>query len=158
MKVQFQVYPGQRTDVQLHVRQTISDKAIRNYDLSERNCRSEDEVPGALAPTLTKYSKKACLYHCALREATSVARCVPWDQPRHPTLDNPVPLCTRNSSAVFRGTFDTVYESAAEGAFQGCQCLENCEEVVYEYKVDSSRLDSEVECQKADVMDLALKG
>ena len=84
---------------------------------------------------LNRYSYKGCMFECRLNNAIDEVNCVPWDYPI-PPKQHGSEMCT--SSIAQNGTsklarFEDFMNS--KESIDGCNCLPDCEEVVYDAQV-----------------------
>ena len=78
------------------------------------------------------------MFECRLKNAISSANCVPWDYPIPPSMRGNYEFC--NSSTAQEGQdestlsrFEAVMNSG--DSITNCDCLADCEEVVYKTQV-----------------------
>ena len=88
---------------------------------------------------LTRYSYKGCMFECRLKSAIEAVGvgCVPWDYPIPPSLSlNPSKYFCNSSFAQNGSTLSLFDDFMNSGkSISNCDCLADCEEVVYERKV-----------------------
>ena len=86
---------------------------------------------------LIRYSYKGCMFECRLKSAIKAVGCVPWDYPMPPSMSEE--FC--NSSFAENGSVDNSTLSRFDAfmnsgeSISNCECLSDCEEVVYETQV-----------------------
>ena len=77
--------------------------------------------------------------------------CLPWDMFRPDGLSQ-APVCTTFQVGPFLDTMSV--------KSQDCKslCIKNCEDVLFEHFLDSSRVDPEMACESDDVVEMATQG
>ena len=92
------------------------------------------------------YSFKRCKFECSYFAALEATGCIPWNI-YHLDNDYRSPVCT--------GKWTTLFMSVMANNSVDCDCLPNCDEVQYDAKFDSNRLDENYICQNPSIKNLA---
>ena len=135
-----------------------------NLSEEDRQCRLSLEMPEK--SLFRNYSMKSCIYECILKAAVSLTikctytlstvfsekqtNCTPWDYPLPQGKDS-ASLCTSyyNSTKHFNSLqgFNNIMQDSTVSKRCTQECLPNCKEITYDYRMSSIDIEAKKMCQ-----------
>ena len=127
---------GYQYDIKVTPVQHVTSEDFRDFPVKVRQCRYLDENPLGDESMFTYYTKNTCLYECLIRVNSEKTGCLPW---YYPSRNKSVDYCD--------GYLTNAYEKNIDPwMYDQCDCLPDCEEVVFQHSTTSHSLDSELLC------------
>ncbi len=124
------IRPGMDYEMRITPTLATTDNSAMSLNNATRNCLSKRENSKLAAFNI--YSKSACVLECKLRHAVSKCNCSAWDYPK---VDQEADVCLGKDS---HQCFHAVMERSTVGT--DCDCLTDCEQVMYDFDVQVSAL------------------
>ena len=137
----FEAYTGLETIVKVKPTVHITSNSFVNLAMGDRSCRYPLEQPDAGRSMFNYYTQKSCLFECRLTFAVSQVNCTPWDFP-NPNKDRDVETCTAKDDRL--KLFDEAMRDSDN--LLECDCLPDCEEIVFETEVSAVPLKTKKIC------------
>ncbi len=125
------IRPGMSYDIRVNPKVTITDETAMSLDNKTRNCLSTSD--NVHLHSFRRYSQSACLWECRLRQATNACNCTAWNFPR---VQSSASICFYQESIK---CFSSVMDSKLP--VSNCECLNDCEHILYDVDVHVSVLD-----------------
>ena len=111
------LFPGYQTTIYVIPKLLETTSDFNNFDIDVRGCKLPHETSGF--KFLREYSQKGCELECAIRKATSLCQCLPW---QYPNNFSSFPMCD-----MFGGhCFNHIVSSIRYYKTCKTECLEDC--------------------------------
>jgi len=157
-----EIKPGNEVKIIIRPSIQISSSSFKALDWTTRKCLYSDEEAGLNNLTMfKKYSEKACIFECRIKNAYKRAGCIPWDYPLPESLKMAERCYSLESN---RGKDLIKFHNAmnAPDITQGCSCEPDCEFHTYDFQINTQALDVEELCtfsgeQHNPEMDMVLR-
>jgi hypothetical protein len=137
---------GAHTKITATPTRHVTTEAFRKLDLSRRQCRYSNELlkshtNGTNCSLFKAYSRKSCEFECRLKASLRACNCTPWNYPQY-TVGEISEICDGQLAFCFE---EHMEKAAADLA--ACECLPDCEGLVFAIQATKTELNPDEECQ-----------
>ena len=130
--------PGYHVSISIVPKILETSPAFNDLNLESRKCKLSHETVGF--NLFKEYTRTGCEIECAVRKATSICRCLPWNYPNNFTQ---FPMCDMFGGYCFNEIMSNVVY------YKKCkfECLEECQEISLSIWYNMVPLDIEKLCK-----------